>query len=100
MTKILIVCSTTSEYDQVCTSQTPAKAPRILDVHFSECYPRTVKQIETYSLHTAGNVTRRLAQLPGASELPRLTVTIERGTDLHQTAEDLRLMAEVFDRQS
>ena len=58
-----------------------------------------MKQIETYSLHNAGNVTRRVAQLPGASELPRLTVTVERGADLHRTAEDLRQLAAVFERQ-
>ena len=58
-----------------------------------------MKQIETYSLHRAGNVTRRLAQLPGASELPQLTLTVERGADLHQTAEELRRLAAIFDRQ-
>ena len=58
-----------------------------------------MKLIETYSLHRAGNVTRRLAQLPGASELPRLVVTVERGADLHQTADELRHLAAMFDRQ-
>lgn len=58
-----------------------------------------MKFIETYSLHRAGNVTRRLAELLSAKELPRLTVTVERGTDLHETAEDLRRLATIFDRQ-
>ena len=58
-----------------------------------------MKQIETYSLHNAGNVTRRLTQLPGASELLGVTVTVESCTDLHRTAEDLRRLAEMFDQQ-
>lgn len=59
-----------------------------------------MKMIETYSLNRAGNVTRRLAQLPGASELPRLVVTVERGTELHETAEQLRRLAAILDRQT
>ena len=58
-----------------------------------------LKFIETYSLHTAGNVTRRLGQLPGASELPRLVVTVEKGQEVHTTAEELRRLAAVLDRQ-
>lgn len=58
-----------------------------------------MKWIETYSLHRAGNVTRRLAQLPGASELPRVVVTVERDADLQAAAKDLRTMAEMFERE-
>jgi hypothetical protein len=74
-------------------------APGVLREVSSDCYPASMKFIETYSLHQAGNITRREAQLPGANELPRLTVTVERGADLHETAEDLRRLAAVFDRQ-
>jgi hypothetical protein len=56
--------------------------------------------IETYSLHHAGNVTRRLAQLPGASELPRVIVTVERGADLRETAADLRHVAAVLEKSA
>lgn len=59
-----------------------------------------MKLIETYCVHQAGNVTRRLAQLPGASELPLLVVTVERGTDLHVMAEELRNLAAVLDGQA
>ena len=59
-----------------------------------------MKLIETYSVHQAGNVTRRLAQLPGASELPRLVVTVERGTDLRVMAEELRHLATMLDPQA
>lgn len=59
-----------------------------------------MKNIETYSLHQAGNVTRRLGQLPGASELPRLVVTVERGTEPHVMAEQLRRLAAVIERHS
>lgn len=69
-------------------------------IRFAVIASAAMKLIETYSLHRAGNVTRRLAQLPGASELPLLTLTVERGTDLKQAAEELRRLADVFDRQS
>ncbi|MDP1700101.1 MAG: hypothetical protein Q8L53_03950 [Aestuariivirga sp.] len=59
-----------------------------------------MKLIETYSLHQAGNITRRLSQSPGANELPRLVVTVERGTDLHETAKALRQLAAMLDRQT
>jgi len=71
-----------------------------------ECYlvaschkVQAMKQIETYSLHSAGNVTRRLAQLPGASELPRIVVTVLHATPLQETAERLRRLASILDRQ-
>ncbi|MBI2719560.1 MAG: hypothetical protein HY245_03965 [Rhizobiales bacterium] len=59
-----------------------------------------MKHIDTYSLHQAGNVTRRIASLPGASELPKVLVTVEHGADLGDVAERLRRIAAVFERHA
>ncbi len=57
-----------------------------------------MKTIETYSVHQSGQVTRRIRRLPGASELPKIVVTVEKGTEPHEMIEQLRRLAAVLDR--
>jgi len=57
-----------------------------------------MKRIETFSIHEAGNITRREGALRGG-DIPRLTVTVELGAPPHETAEQLRRLAAILDRQ-